>query len=79
MWFLILFGERYQEKKNSEVKRAMCFSEESQGCYCCRRSSYNDNEQSKYISSDNEIIMIGKIIKHKLAIKTKKIITTDLP
>lgn len=45
-----------------ELKK-MCFGENSQGCYCCRRSGHNEN--TKYISSDNEIIVIGKKLKRK--------------
>lgn len=56
----------------------MCFGENNQGCYCCRRTSHNDDDE-KYISSDNEIIVIGKTflycnnneIKNKLKKKYK--------
>lgn len=38
--------------------KKMCFSRNGQCFYCCRRNNENDN--TKYISSDNEIIVIGK-------------------
>jgi len=40
----------------------MCFGENSRGCYCWRRTSHgnDDDENTKYISSDNEIIVIER-------------------
>ncbi|XP_031633149.1 uncharacterized protein LOC116346958 [Contarinia nasturtii] len=38
----------------------MCFDENSRGCYCCSRKSHDYDETTKYISSDNEIIVVER-------------------
>lgn len=65
---LILWSQIIRSRKSHIMNWKMCFGENSQGCYCCRRSSHNEN--TKYISSDNEIIIIGKNLSQSERKKT---------
>lgn len=57
-WYGTNTIEKIQQLLIKCIEKKMCFSRNGQCFYCCRRNNENDN--TKYISSDNEIIVIGK-------------------